>query len=434
MLIAEPIDPSKQADHDRMLAQMRDGTFKYQTAPEQSVKAVSESELTQRERPASVAAPTESSGSKSLAASTGKQYYGALDDLFGDAGYEAFLTGKFGNGPEGIVSYLNTALGPKIGLKPPVMAAQATTDPTQNLTDQQKADGSYGKRGLLNTNLSDLDSVSEMAKAGGWADPRAFNVDMLDMSKIANQYENSGGGEGGDPRLARGTGYFKPEFAAARGKGGDTFTVMYGSPEVTGHTTSGAHWDNEGGTQTPTYGAAPVTGYQVKAGAVDGEKRRTTLYHNYDKDGKFLNTSVDVEETFGDTLKQIAPFALAMIPGLGPAALGGSINAGLGLGLGSVGQAALGGAALGGGTAALTGGNIGKGMLLGGFGGGLTALNPAAQIGIDKALQPAVNGAIVGGTKAALTGQDLAEGALSGGISAGVNGLMRGLFPSKGKS
>lgn len=427
MLIAEPIDPSKQADHDRMLAQMRDGTFKYQTAPEQSVKAISEGELTQREQPQTATAPQPASGSKSFVASTGEQYLGAIDNLFGDAGYEAFLTGTFGNGREGIVSYLNSVLGPNAGLKPPSVAAQ-------NLTEQQKADGSYGKRGLLNTNLSDLDSVSEMAKAGGWADPRAFNVDMLDMSKIANQYENSGGGEGGDPRLARGTGYLKPEFAAARGKGGDTFTVMYGSPEVTGHTTSGAHWDNEGGTQTPTYGAAPVTGYQVKAGAVDGEKRRTTLYHNYDKDGKFLNTSVDVEETFGDTLKQIAPFALAMIPGLGPAALGGSINAGLGLGLGSVGQAALGGAALGGGTAALTGGNIGKGMLLGGFGGGLTALNPAGSLGVDKALQPVANGAIVGGTKAVLTGQDLGEGALAGGISAGVNGLMRGLFPSKGRS
>lgn len=302
--------------------------------------------------------------------------------------------------------------------KQPAATTNAAGGASTGPTDQQKADGSYGKKALLQgVNLSDLDSVAAMAKAGGWADPRAFSLDMLDMSKIEQQYQ--GGSEGSDRYLDRGYGKFKPEFAAHRGKGGDTFTVTYGAAPVIGEHVTGQFWDTDGN-KTPIYGEAPITGYQVKAGAVDGEKRRTTLYHNYDKDGKFLNTSVDVEETFGDTLKQMAPFLLAMVPGL-QGTVAGAVSSTTGLGAAT--SNILAGGVIGGTTAELTGGNFGKGFVGGALGQGIglavDSFNPGGMVSTDPAISKAINT----GTKSVLTTAAKggnAQDALTGAVVSGA--------------
>lgn len=341
----------------------------------------------------------------------------AFDALFGDVGYEAYLNGLTSKG------------APTAGLAPAQVAqpkqADTTTRTERVLTDDEKRFGSYGTvNDIGNVNLTDVASVAEMAKRGGWADPYAFNTDMLDMGEFGPGSIQKGG-SGGDGGIDWPT-YVKFKDPASRGIT-DTGRNLNRVEVVP---------DKKVFSEGETAGADDYTvtpgGYKVLAGAVPGTKTHTALYYQYGKDGKFQGANFDAEESFAQGVAPLVSMAgMALGMGGGLASLGGSINTGLGLGLSSpTAIGALGGGAIGAGTAVLTGQNVLKGAALGATGGGLTAMNPAGMIGIDKAFQPVANGAIVGGAKAVMTGQDPLVGAASGGI----NGAMRGLFPTKGRA
>lgn len=98
-------------------------------------------------------------------------------------------------------------------------------------------------------------------------------------------------------------------------------------------------------------------------------------YKQYNPSGELAGTNKfqDVGN-IGDMLSSLgsdlSPVIIAALTGGGAAGLlGGALNSGLGLGLGTAGTSALGGAALGGLTSAATGGNVLKGAALGGLGG-----------------------------------------------------------------
>lgn len=282
------------------------------------------------------------------------------------------------------------------------------TDPNNPESDAYRAKyGSYGGvKDIGSVDLTNADSVAEMAKRGGWADPKAFNLDMLD--KTTPTLRGGSGAAGGsvlDPIR------FKPEFAAARAMGDG-----YGARNQVDY----FHQNLEDG------GSQAV--YRVKAGEVkDAGKRGADIYYDYDDKGNFKNAYFDVRTS---TWEQIAPLVsmAGMAFGLGGlgAGLGASANSALGLSLGSTGQAALGGAIIGGGTSALTGQNPVKGAALGAIGSSISAANPAGAIVDNPVAQRAINGAIVGGTRSVLTGQDLSKGLISGGIN--------GAFKGAGKS
>lgn len=335
----------------------------------------------------------------------------AFDSLFGDAGYEAYLNGLTSKG------------APTAGLAPAQVAQPKQTDTTTRtervLTDDEKRFGSYGTvNDIGNVNLTDVESVAAMARRGGWADPYAFNTDMLDMSESPSDIKGRGGSDndgGGGPKFVK----FKDPASRGITDTGRNLNRVEVVPETrtyAQHETSGA----DDFTVTPG-------GYKVLAGAVPGTKNHTALYYQYDKDGKFMGANFDMEER---GLEGALPLVNMAMMAMGAGGFLGSVGSSLAPGLGAVGQGVVGGATVGGATAALTGQDIGRGVLLGGAGGGLTAMNPAGMIGVDKAFQPVANGAIVGGAKAVMTGQDPLVGAASGGI----NGAMRGLFPTKGRA
>lgn len=126
-------------------------------------------------------------------------------------------------------------------------------------------------------------------------------------------------------------------------------------------------------------------------------------------------------------LKKVAPFAVSLIPGAGPA---------IGSALGLTGTAAsvAGGALLGAGTGAITGG--GKGAVLGGLTGG--ALGGAGGLSsalgqeagsLGAGLVSAGLGAGAGALSAGITGGDVGKGALMGGAAGGLQGLINATQP-----
>jgi hypothetical protein len=131
--------------------------------------------------------------------------------------------------------------------------------------------------------------------------------------------------------------------------------------------------------------------------------------------GGTINPETGLPEFFSlkKFIKAVAPIALTFLaPGIGTA---------IGSALGASGAAAtmLGGAVLGGGSAALTGGNIAKGALLGGLGGGLggsvgSAANNALGLGLGSTGQALLGSGLVGAASGALTGQGALKGALQG--------------------
>ena len=131
--------------------------------------------------------------------------------------------------------------------------------------------------------------------------------------------------------------------------------------------------------------------------------------------GGTINPETGLPEFFSlkKFLKAVAPIALTFLaPGIGTA---------IGSALGASGAAAtmLGGAVLGGGSAALTGGNIAQGALLGGLGGGLggsvgSAANNALGLGLSSTGQALLGSGLVGAASGALTGQGALKGALQG--------------------
>jgi len=284
-----------------------------------------------------------------------------------------------------------------------------------SLTEEQKKAGSYGSMAdVAGDDLSDVNSVAEMAKRGGWADPNAFNTSMLE--NVEQGF--TGGGESGRDPASFGSARFKQEFADARGitntgRNLNNVQVLYKQ--------------NDDGTYSDQ-----IEGYVVKAGAVPGTKNHTSLLYQYDKDGKFVGANTDMEERGLEGAAPLVGIAGAAF-GLGGLAssLGSGINSTLGFGLGKTGEAILGQAALGAGKAALTGQDIGKGALLGGISGGIGAINPAGMMDItNPTIANAVNGAISNGLGAAVTGGDVGKAAISGAVNSAINSAIKAFNPA----
>ena len=138
--------------------------------------------------------------------------------------------------------------------------------------------------------------------------------------------------------------------------------------------TSGENNDPNANVYTTTYTAPVTIGGQTFTGTYgeDGSfqyGQGKEFYQNghhwlpvIDGQGKVTYQNADPSGGFGDFVKMVAPLALgAIFPGAGTA-LGEAL-----LGAGATGAATLGGAIMGGGTAALTGGDIGRGLIMGGI-------------------------------------------------------------------
>lgn len=137
-----------------------------------------------------------------------------------------------------------------------------------------------------------------------------------------------------------------------------------------------------------------------------------------------INPQTGLPEFFSlkSFFKAVLPIALSFIvPGLGTA-IGGF------LGASGVGASILGGAVLGGVTNAATGGDWKKGALFGGLGGGLGswaggAADKALGLGLGTTGQAILGGTLVGGGAGMLTGQGFAKGALQGAVGSGIGQL-----------
>lgn len=285
-----------------------------------------------------------------------------MESLFGQGGASAYLDRLLGGATTATTSE-------------PAQATPAQATPARTLTEDEKKYGSWGTvADIGDVDLSNVDSVAAMAQRGGWGDPKAFSLDMLD-----GPGKRESAGEGG--WVDTGTTKFKDDVAVARGITGTgrNKNVVYTTWKDTAHRTGNPD-TNEQVTTT-----SAVDGYRVLAGAVPGQKRHTSLWYEYDKDGKFKGANFDVEER---GLEGAAPLVgmgmMALGFGGGLSAVGSGLNSALNLGLGKVGTAALGGAAVGGGAAALTGQDPVKGAAAGAIGSGIVAANPAGAMGVTN--------------------------------------------------
>lgn len=140
-----------------------------------------------------------------------------------------------------------------------------------------------------------------------------------------------------------------------------------------------------------------------------------------------INPNTGLPEYFSlkKFLKAALPIALTFLaPGLGTAI-------GSALGASAAWAPVLGGAIIGGGSAALTGGDPLKGALFGGLGGGLGgmaggAANDALKLGLGQTGQAVLGGALVGGAAGVATGQGFGKGALQGAVGSGIGELAGG--------
>lgn len=125
-------------------------------------------------------------------------------------------------------------------------------------------------------------------------------------------------------------------------------------------------------------------------------------------------------------LKVAAPVILSVVaPGLGTAI-------GSALGLSGTAAAIAGGALIGGGMSALTGGDPLKGALMGGLGGGLGdvvggAANKALGLGLGNAAQSVLGSGLVGGAAGLATGQGFLQGAGQGVLGGAIGQLAGGV-------
>lgn len=247
--------------------------------------------------------------------------------------------------------------------------------------------------------LKDLDSVAKLAKQSGWADPKAFSLDMLDGPGVRHS-----AGEGGELN----TGYtkFKDDIAVARGIDGSKRnqnrieTTWSDNPTVSAPT----FWD---GGEVTTLNPS-VSGYKVRAGAIPGQKRHTSVWYQYDKDGKFQGANIDVEEK---GLEGAAPLVGILTAAIGGGLFGGFSGIGnaaassIGQTLSPLAAKAAGGAIVGGVGAGITGQNPIKGAALGGLGAGVEAMNPGGMMGLSGNSAMAVNKIANIGAKSAITGK-----------------------------
>jgi hypothetical protein len=140
-----------------------------------------------------------------------------------------------------------------------------------------------------------------------------------------------------------------------------------------------------------------------------------------------INPNTGLPEYFSlkKFLKAALPIALTFLaPGLGTAI-------GSALGASAAWAPVLGGAIIGGGSAALTGGDPLKGALFGGLGGGLGGMaggvaNDALKLGLGQTGQAILGGALVGGAAGVATGQGFGKGALQGAVGSGIGQLAGG--------
>lgn len=287
-----------------------------------------------------------------------------MESLFGQGGASAYLDGLLGG---------STASAPAQST-----ATTAQVTPTRVLTEDEKKFGSYGTvADIGDVDLGSVDSVAAMAQRGGWADPKAFSLDMLDTTPFGPGSVKRGG-SGADGNIDWPT-YVKFKDPASRGitDTGRNLNRVEVLPDRR------VYADSE------TSGADDFTvvpgGYKVLAGALPGTKNHTALYYQYDKDGKFQGANFDMEER---GLEGAAPLVgmgmMALGFGGGLSAVGSGLNSALNLGLGKVGTAAIGGAAVGGGVSALTGQDPIKGAAVGAIGSGIVAANPAGAMGVTN--------------------------------------------------
>jgi len=143
--------------------------------------------------------------------------------------------------------------------------------------------------------------------------------------------------------------------------------------------------------------------------------------------GGTINPNTGLVEFKSGIGKVLGVIAAVAMPWIAPM-VGGAIAGATGMTLGTMGTAALGGAAVGGVSSALQGGDFLKGMVTGGVTGGISgglgntigsALLPA---GTNSALSGAVGAGLAGGFAGAATGQGFKSGALSGLVTHGMSG------------
>lgn len=138
-----------------------------------------------------------------------------------------------------------------------------------------------------------------------------------------------------------------------------------------------------------------------------------------------INPATGLPEYFSlkSLIKTVAPIALSIVaPGVGTA-----ISGALGLGLGTVGSAILGGAVTGGLGSALTGGNPLQGAALGAMGQGLGGMiGGAVAPGMGQVAQNAIGSGIIGGAMGATTGQGALRGAAQGALGSYLGSQVQG--------
>lgn len=138
-----------------------------------------------------------------------------------------------------------------------------------------------------------------------------------------------------------------------------------------------------------------------------------------------INPTTGLPEYFSlkSLVKTVAPIALSIVaPGVGTA-----ISSALGLGLGTVGSAILGGAVTGGLGSALAGGNPLQGAALGAMGQGLGGVvGGTVAPGMGQAAQNALGSGIIGGVMGAATGQGALRGAAQGALGSYLGSQVQG--------
>lgn len=138
------------------------------------------------------------------------------------------------------------------------------------------------------------------------------------------------------------------------------------------------------------------------------------------------NTGLREYKGFKQIIGIALPVALSILaPGIGTAI-------GTALGASGIGASIVGGAIIGGASSALTGGDWKKGALMGGLGGGLGGavgggVSDALNLGLGSTGQAVLGGALVGGAAGAATGQGFLKGAMQGAIGSGVGELAGGM-------
>jgi hypothetical protein len=128
-----------------------------------------------------------------------------------------------------------------------------------------------------------------------------------------------------------------------------------------------------------------------------------------------INPQTGLPEFFnlGSFLSAIIPIAINyFVPGAG-------VAIGEAMGLAGTAAAIAGGAVIGAGSSALTGGNIAQGALMGGMGGGLgdwagSATNAGLELGLSDAGAKTLGAGMMGAVGGAATGQGMLQGALQG--------------------